>query len=99
MGFLLCCQLSSKLTEIQELKTTNIKLRKHLDQAMDKFELIFGEKVSLENFTEALQVTPVLERLDERSDQLSPVLVTLVLELAYWYIVPVYISHHGISLK
>lgn len=90
--------MSSKLTEIQELKTTNIKLRKHLDQAMDKFELIFGEKVSLENFTEALQVTPVLERLDERSDQLSvsPMLVTLVSERAYWYIVPVYISHHGI---
>ena len=49
-------EISAKITEIQDLKTTNLKLRKHLDQAMDKFELIFGEKVNLENFTEALQV-------------------------------------------
>ena len=43
---------------MEELKATNLKLHKHLDQAMDKFELIFGEKVSLENFNEALQVWP-----------------------------------------
>ena len=49
-------EISAKITEIQDLKTTNLKLRKHLDQAMDKFELILGEKVNLENFTEALQV-------------------------------------------
>ncbi|XP_076434884.1 uncharacterized protein LOC143274829 [Babylonia areolata] len=55
-------ELSSKMTEVQELKGTNIKLRKHLDQAMDKFELIFGEKVNLENFTEALQGLHFLEK-------------------------------------
>ncbi|XP_025090318.1 citron Rho-interacting kinase-like isoform X2 [Pomacea canaliculata] len=48
-------EISQKITENNELKSTNIKLCKHLDQAMDKFELIFGEKVNLENFTEALQ--------------------------------------------
>ncbi|XP_070205430.1 citron Rho-interacting kinase-like isoform X3 [Littorina saxatilis] len=55
-------EISSKITEMQDLKATNLKLKKHLDQAMDKFELIFGEKVSLENFTEALQGLHFLEK-------------------------------------
>ncbi|KAK7479958.1 hypothetical protein BaRGS_00028785 [Batillaria attramentaria] len=55
-------EISQKTTEMYELKTLNVKLRKHLDQAMDKFELIFGEKVSLENFNEALQGLHFLEK-------------------------------------
>lgn len=50
-------QISAVMTECQDLRTRNLKLRHGLDEAMDKFELIFGEKVDLENFTEALQVS------------------------------------------
>lgn len=58
--FLLCGpQISSKITEIQELRSKNLKLKQSLGEAMDKFEMIFGEKVDLENFAEALQVSGV----------------------------------------
>jgi hypothetical protein len=49
-------QISSKITEIQDLRSKNLKLKQSLGEAMDKFEMIFGEKVDLENFAEALQV-------------------------------------------
>ena len=50
-------QISTKITEIQELRSKNLKLKQSLGEAMDKFEMIFGEKVDLENFAEALQVS------------------------------------------
>ena len=40
----------------EEIKLSNLELRRNLNEAMDKFELIFGEKIDLENFTEAMQV-------------------------------------------
>jgi copper homeostasis protein CutC len=49
-------QISKILTENQETKTKNIKLRQNLEEAVDKLEIIFGEKIDLENFTETLQV-------------------------------------------
>ncbi|XP_078336278.1 citron Rho-interacting kinase-like isoform X2 [Crassostrea virginica] len=48
-------EISTKITEIQELRSKNLKLKQSLGEAMDKFEMIFGEKVDLENFAEALQ--------------------------------------------
>ena len=45
------------------LRKENLQLRRHLDEAMDKFEMIIGEKVSLENFTEALQVRRLIDSL------------------------------------
>ena len=48
------------MTENQELRSKNLKLKQSLDEAMDKFELIFGEKVNLENFAEALQVRLII---------------------------------------
>ncbi|KAK3787038.1 hypothetical protein RRG08_037316 [Elysia crispata] len=44
------------------LRKENLQLRRHLDEAMDKFEMIIGEKVSLENFTEALQGLHFLDK-------------------------------------
>lgn len=44
------------------LRKENAQLRRHLDDAMDKFEMIIGEKVSLENFTEALQGLHFLDK-------------------------------------
>ncbi|XP_046573007.1 citron Rho-interacting kinase-like, partial [Haliotis rubra] len=55
-------EISKILTENQELRGNNLKLRKNLDEAMDKFELIFGEKIDLENFTEAMQGLHFLEK-------------------------------------
>ncbi|XP_048252316.1 citron Rho-interacting kinase-like [Haliotis rufescens] len=55
-------EISKILTENQELRGHNLKLRKNLDEAMDKFELIFGEKIDLENFTEAMQGLHFLEK-------------------------------------
>ncbi|XP_033747318.1 citron Rho-interacting kinase-like isoform X2 [Pecten maximus] len=55
-------EISSVMTECQDLRTKNLKLKHSLDQAMDKFELIFGEKVDLENFTDALQGVHFLEK-------------------------------------
>ncbi|WAR01895.1 CTRO-like protein [Mya arenaria] len=48
-------EISKVLTENQETKRSNLKLRQNLEEAVDKLELIFGEKIDLENFTEALQ--------------------------------------------
>ncbi|KAH9502428.1 hypothetical protein Btru_075657, partial [Bulinus truncatus] len=48
-------ELTQVLSDNCTLRKENLKLKKHLDEAIDKFEMIFGEKVSLENFTEALQ--------------------------------------------
>nr|XP_034339330.1 citron Rho-interacting kinase-like isoform X2 [Crassostrea gigas] len=55
-------EISSKITEIQELRSKNLKLKQSLGEAMDKFEMIFGEKVDLENFAEALQGLHFLEK-------------------------------------
>ncbi|XP_069128745.1 citron Rho-interacting kinase-like [Argopecten irradians] len=55
-------EISSIMTEVQDLRTKNLKLKHNLDEAMDKFELIFGEKVDLENFTDALQGVHFLEK-------------------------------------
>lgn len=49
-------QISQLITENQELRKLNLKIKHNLEDAMDKFEMIFGEKVDLENFAEALQV-------------------------------------------
>ena len=49
-------QISQLITENQELRKKNLKIKHNLEEAMDKFEMIFGEKVDLENFAEALQV-------------------------------------------
>ena len=48
--------MSALMTENQDLRAKNLKLKHNLDEAMDKFEMIFGDKVNLENFAEALQV-------------------------------------------
>ncbi|XP_059174272.1 citron rho-interacting kinase-like isoform X2 [Physella acuta] len=55
-------ELTQALSENCSLRKENLKLRKHLDEAMDKFEMIIGEKVSLENFTEALQALHFLDK-------------------------------------
>ncbi|XP_078336277.1 citron Rho-interacting kinase-like isoform X1 [Crassostrea virginica] len=55
-------EISTKITEIQELRSKNLKLKQSLGEAMDKFEMIFGEKVDLENFAEALQGLHFLEK-------------------------------------
>ncbi|XP_056008615.1 citron Rho-interacting kinase-like isoform X2 [Ostrea edulis] len=55
-------EISSKITEIQDLRSKNLKLKQSLGEAMDKFEMIFGEKVDLENFAEALQGLHFLEK-------------------------------------
>ncbi|KAK3084551.1 hypothetical protein FSP39_015212 [Pinctada imbricata] len=55
-------EISCIITENQALRAKNLKLKQGLDEAMDKFELIFGEKVDLENFAEALQGLHFLER-------------------------------------
>ncbi|XP_060064915.1 citron Rho-interacting kinase-like [Ylistrum balloti] len=55
-------EISTVMTECQDLRTKNLKLKHNLDEAMDKFELIFGEKVDLENFTDALQGVHFLEK-------------------------------------
>ncbi|XP_062613550.1 citron Rho-interacting kinase-like, partial [Saccostrea cucullata] len=47
---------------IQDLRSKNLKLKQSLGEAMDKFEMIFGEKVDLENFAEALQGLHFLEK-------------------------------------
>ncbi|CAL1534685.1 unnamed protein product, partial [Lymnaea stagnalis] len=48
-------ELAQVLSDNCSLRKENLKLKRHLDEAMDKFEMIIGEKVNLENFTEALQ--------------------------------------------
>ncbi|OWF44281.1 Citron Rho-interacting kinase [Mizuhopecten yessoensis] len=55
-------EISTVMTECQDLRTKNLKLKHHLDEAMDKFELIFGEKMDLEGFTDALQGVHFLEK-------------------------------------
>lgn len=55
-------EISKILTENQEVKTRNIKLRQNLEEAVDKLEIIFGEKIDLENFTETLQGLHFLEK-------------------------------------
>ncbi|XP_052223336.1 citron Rho-interacting kinase-like isoform X2 [Dreissena polymorpha] len=55
-------EISKVLTENQEVKRSNLKLRQNLEEAVDKLELIFGEKIDLENFTEALQGLHFLEK-------------------------------------
>ncbi|KAL3857416.1 hypothetical protein ACJMK2_012090 [Sinanodonta woodiana] len=55
-------EVSNILTENQDLRSNNLKLKQNLEEAMDKFELIFGEKVNLENFAEALQGLHFLEK-------------------------------------
>ncbi|KAK3596286.1 hypothetical protein CHS0354_030661 [Potamilus streckersoni] len=55
-------EISNILTENQDLRSKNLKLKQNLEEAMDKFELIFGEKVNLENFAEALQGLHFLEK-------------------------------------
>ncbi|XP_050410841.1 citron rho-interacting kinase [Patella vulgata] len=55
-------EISRVLTECQELRVKNLQLKQNLDQAVDKFELIFGQKIDLENFTEALQGLHFLEK-------------------------------------
>ncbi|XP_052800201.1 citron rho-interacting kinase-like isoform X2 [Mya arenaria] len=55
-------EISKVLTENQETKRSNLKLRQNLEEAVDKLELIFGEKIDLENFTEALQGLHFLEK-------------------------------------
>lgn len=51
-----CLQISKILTENQEVKKRNLKLKYNLEEAVSKLEVIFGQKIDLENFTEALQV-------------------------------------------
>ncbi|XP_053375258.1 citron Rho-interacting kinase-like [Mercenaria mercenaria] len=55
-------EISKVLTENQETKTKSIKLRQNLEEAVDKLEIIFGEKIDLENFTETLQGLHFLEK-------------------------------------
>ncbi|KAL4223686.1 hypothetical protein ACF0H5_017154 [Mactra antiquata] len=55
-------EISKVITETQEEKRKNIKLRQNLEEAVDKLEIIFGEKIDLENFTEALQGLHFLEK-------------------------------------
>ena len=54
-------QISKILTKNQEVRSENLTLKKNLDEAMNKFELIFGEKIDLENFAEAMQVLIVVK--------------------------------------
>jgi len=69
-------QISKVLTENQDVKRRNIKLRQNLEEAVDKLEIIFGEKIDLENFTEALQVRLDIDSLSCVS--LSPIRVPVV---------------------
>ncbi|XP_041348111.1 citron Rho-interacting kinase-like isoform X2 [Gigantopelta aegis] len=55
-------EISKILTKNQEVRSENLRLKKNLDEAMNKFELIFGEKIDLENFTEAMQGLHFLEK-------------------------------------
>ncbi|XP_012946733.1 citron Rho-interacting kinase isoform X2 [Aplysia californica] len=55
-------ELTELLSDNCALRKENVKLGKHLQDAMDKFEIIIGEKVSLENFTEALQGLHFLDK-------------------------------------
>ncbi|CAC5384644.1 CIT [Mytilus coruscus] len=55
-------EISQLITENQELRKKNLKLKHGLEDAMDKFEMIFGEKVDLENFAEALQGLHFLDK-------------------------------------
>lgn len=50
-------QLTQSLSDNSSLRKQTAQLNKHLQDAMDKFELISGEKVNLENFAETLQVS------------------------------------------
>ncbi|XP_055861655.1 citron Rho-interacting kinase-like isoform X2 [Biomphalaria glabrata] len=55
-------ELTQALSENCSFRKENLKLKKHLDDAIDKFEMIIGEKVSLENFTEVLQGLHFLDK-------------------------------------
>ncbi|XP_052093573.1 LOW QUALITY PROTEIN: citron Rho-interacting kinase-like [Mytilus californianus] len=55
-------EISQLITENQELRKRSLKLKHGLEDAMDKFEMIFGEKVDLENFAEALQGLHFLDK-------------------------------------
>ncbi|XP_076092156.1 citron Rho-interacting kinase-like isoform X2 [Mytilus galloprovincialis] len=55
-------EISQLITENQELRKKSLKLKHGLEDAMDKFEMIFGEKVDLENFAEALQGLHFLDK-------------------------------------
>ena len=49
-------QCSKQAIELEGLRDENRKIKDNWQEAMDKFEMIFGEKVDLERVMELLQV-------------------------------------------
>lgn len=55
--FSLFHQCSKQAIELEGLRDENRKIKDNWQEAMDKFEMIFGEKVDLERVMELLQVS------------------------------------------
>ena len=49
-------QRSELITKVSELKSSNLKLSKNLEEAMDRYELLANKKTDVENQIESLTV-------------------------------------------